>query len=154
MQSIFFKTYTMLSKFISIFVFTISTTVLFSQNEEILNVVQDYPRFPGCEHIVNNDTERSACSKRKMLEYIYSNLEYPAEARKNDIQGQVVAQFVIEKDGSISNINLLRDIAGGCGQATIDVIKSMNDNNINWIPGKQNGELVRVKYTLPVKFKL
>lgn len=128
--------------------------MLFSQSDEVFLIVDEPPRFPGCENITNNDEERDACSKRKLLEYIYGNLKYPEEARKQNIEGRVIAQFVIKKDGSITDITLIRDVEGGCGQATIEVLESMNENNIKWIPGKQSGGAVRVKYTLPVIFKL
>lgn len=121
--------------------------------EEIFKVVEQMPRFPGCED-KGTDKEKEDCAKKKMLEYIYKNLKYPAIARENGIEGQVVLQFVVDKNGSITDTKILRDISGGCGEAAEKVVKSMNDMGSKWIPGKQRGRPVKVLYTLPVKFKL
>jgi len=66
--------------------------------------------------------------------------------------GQVVIQFIIEKDSSIKNIEITRDIGNGCGQAAVDVVESMNNMTKKWRPGYHKGKPVRVKYTLPVNF--
>ncbi|MBK8056105.1 MAG: TonB family protein [Saprospiraceae bacterium] len=122
-------------------------------NGEIFKVVDQMPRFPGCED-QPVEHERDDCAKTKMLEYIYQNLKYPQEARKNQVEGQVVLQFVVRDDGSLGNIKIARDIGAGCGEAAAHVIESMNDKSLRWIPGVQNGQNVDVLYTLPVKFKL
>ncbi len=119
--------------------------------EEIFKVVEAMPRFPGCEN-KSTDAEKTACSKEKLLEYIYSNLKYPAIARENGIEGQIVLQFVVEKDGTITDVNIVRDIGGGCGDSASNVVKGMNNMGQKWIPGKQRGRPVRVLFTLPVKF--
>ncbi len=121
--------------------------------EEIFKVVEQMPRFPGCES-KSTDAEKSDCSKAKLLEYIYNNLKYPAIARENGIEGQVVIQFVVERDGSISDVNIIRDIGGGCGDSAGNVVKGMNNMGGKWIPGKQRGRPVRVLFTLPVKFMI
>ena len=71
-------------------------------------------------------------------------------ARENDIQGTVAVRFVVDKDGSIGDVEVLRGIGGGCDQEAVRVIKSMPP----WKAGKQNGQPVKVYFTLPVKFKL
>jgi periplasmic protein TonB len=119
--------------------------------DEIFKVVEQMPRFPGCEN-KQTEAEKSECAKAKLLEYIYSNLKYPIVAIENGIEGQVVLQFVVETDGSIKDINIVRDIGGSCGEAAENVIKSMNKMGQRWTPGKQRGRPVRVLYTLPVKF--
>lgn len=124
------------------------------EEEEIFMIVEQAPRFPGCEDMSGSKEEKKACADKKMLEYIYGNLKYPAIARENGIEGQVVIQFVVDKDGSISDINLVRDLEGGCGEAALKVVKGMNNLPQKWTPGKQRGRAVKVKYTLPVKFKL
>ena len=121
------------------------------EETEIFKVVEQMPRFPGCED-KGTDKEKSECSRTKLLEYIYGNLKYPAIARENGIEGQVVLQFVVERDGSITDINIVRDIGGGCGDAAVKVISGMNNMGTKWIPGKQRGRPVRVLFTLPVKF--
>ncbi len=116
---------------------------------EIFKVVEQQPMFPGCMDI-SDKTERYKCSEQKMLEFIYSEISYPSIARENGISGMVVTRFVVEKDGSISNIEVIRDIGGGCGDEAVRVIKKMPI----WIPGKQREKPVRVMFTLPVKFVL
>lgn len=121
--------------------------------EEIFKVVEQMPRFPGCED-KGTEKEKEDCAKTKMLEYIYSNLKYPAIARENGVEGQVVLQFVVDKDGSITDTKIVRDIGAGCGEAASKVVDGMNNMGKKWLPGKQRGRPVRVLYTLPVKFKL
>ncbi|MGB4960654.1 MAG: TonB family protein, partial [Saprospiraceae bacterium] len=136
-----------------IFITTKPTDSKKEYEDEIFKVVEEMPRFPGCE----NEPEgfkRDDCAKTKMLEYVYSHLKYPALARVSGIQGQVVVQFVITKDGKVANIKIARDIGGGTAEAVFDMIKSMNTMEEPWIAGKQRGKNVGVLYTLPVKFKL
>lgn len=123
-------------------------------SNEIFRVVEVMPRFPGCEDTDLSDNDKKACSDKKLLEYLYSNLSYPEEARKKGIQGRVYVQFVVEKDGSISDINLAKGIGGGCDEAAIAVLDKMNQDEITWQPGLQKGTPVRVLYTLPVSYLL
>jgi protein TonB len=86
-----------------------------------------------------------------MMRYIAENIKYPVIAQENGIQGRVICQFVVEKDGKVSDIQVVRS----SGEASLDkeavrVINSMP----KWKPGKQRGKPVRVKYTLPVNFRL
>ena len=85
-----------------------------------------------------------------MYEYLYANIKYPQVAKENNITGRVYLTFVVEKDGSIANPKILRDIGGGCGNEALRVIKSMP----KWSPGKQRGKAVRVQFNLPVVFDL
>jgi len=121
--------------------------------EEIFKVVEQMPRFPGCEDL-GSDQEKKQCAQKKLLEYIYANIKYPPIARENGVEGMVVVKFVVDKDGSISEPEVVRDIGAGCGEEALRVVRSMNDNNIKWIPGKQRGRPVRVQFNLPVKFQL
>lgn len=86
----------------------------------------------------------------KLMEYLIRKIKYPDSAKTYGIQGKVYVGFVVDKDGSIDNIQLLRGIGFGCDEIALKVIKSMP----NWIPGEQRGEKIRVKYTLPIAFKL
>ena len=98
--------------------------------------VQQAPEFPG-----GNDS---------LNQYIGRNLKYPRLAAENGIQGMTVLKFVIERDGVISNVNLVRDIGGGCGTEAKRLVEAMP----KWAPGKKNGKPVRVQYQMPVRFRL
>ncbi len=121
-----------------------------NQSDPIFKVVEEMPRFPGCEDIEGTTKDKEECAQQKMLEFIYSNLKYPVKARDENVEGICVVQFVIEKDGSVSGAKLVRDIGADCGVETMNVV----NNFPKWTPGKQKGKSVRVLYTLPVKFKL
>jgi TonB family protein len=121
---------------------------------EIYKVVDQMPRFPGCENIGGSNREMEDCAKVKMLEYIYRNLKYPVIARTSGVEGMVVVQFVVDENGWVTNPNIVREIGSGCGDAALDVVKSMNDLEERWLPGVVKGKRVKVLYTLPVKFKL
>lgn len=103
---------------------------------EIFTVVEESPAFPGGDE--------------KLYEFLAKNMKYPQMARESGIQGIVYVTFVVEPDGSISNVRVLRDIGGGCGEEAIRVVKAMP----RWTPGKQRGKAVRVQFNLPVKFTL
>ncbi len=120
---------------------------------EVFKVVEQMPMFPGCDDISDADKKKN-CSDRNLLEYIYKRILYPEEARENGIEGTAVVSFVIEKDGSVSNITVLRDPGGGTGDSAKAVVESMNEEDIRWSPGLQKGKRVRVQYNIPVKFKL
>ncbi len=112
-------------------------------------VVEDMPRFPGCESLLTK-AEKSECATRKLLSFLQENIKYPAFARENEIEGNVVIQFIVEKDGSVTKVKIIRDIGGGCGEEALRVVKKMP----KWTAGRQRGRKVRVQYNLPVKFKL
>ena len=105
--------------------------------EEIFVVVESMPEFPG--------------GAQEMMKFIAENIKYPVIAQENGIQGRVICQFVIEKNGSVTDLQVVRS----SGDASLDkeaerVIKNMP----KWKPGKQRGKPVRVKYTIPVAFRL
>ena len=107
------------------------------EEEVIFVVVESMPEFPG--------------GQQAMMKYVAENIKYPVIAQENGIQGRVICQFVVEKDGKVSDIQVVRS----SGEASLDkeavrVINSMP----KWKPGKQRGKPVRVKYTLPVNFRL
>ncbi len=127
------------------------------QNQNVVDgvykVVEQAPRFPGCEDKGTND-EMKKCADLKMLQFLFSNIKYPVEARKNNIEGRVVVSFVVEKDGSISGAKILKDIGGSCGDEAVRVVNLMNTMEQKWIPGKQDGNFVPVQFNLPIAFKL
>jgi len=114
-------------------------------------ISEQMPRFPGCEMMEGTKKEKEACSKKKLLAYIYKELKYPAVARENGIEGLVVLQFVVTKIGRIGEIKILKDPGGGCGNAAVRIVQEMNKLPESWTPGKQRGRPVNVMYTLPIK---
>ncbi len=82
--------------------------------------------------------------------YVNENIQYPRQARTMRIEGRVFVQFVVDKDGSITNVEVLKGIGGGCDEEAVRVVK----NAPKWNPGKQRGRPVRVKMVLPITFKL
>jgi periplasmic protein TonB len=123
------------------------------KEEEIFVIAEDMPRFPGCEDLPSKK-EKEECAQKNMLEFIYANIKYPAIARENGVEGTVVVTFVVEKDGSVQNMKVVRDIGAGCGDEALRVVDLMNKKGVKWTPGKQRGKPVRVQFNLPVKFKL
>ncbi len=103
---------------------------------EIFTVVEEQPSYPGGEEA--------------RIGYLQQNIKYPEEAKELGIQGKVFVTFVVEVDGSITDVRVLRGIGGGCDEEAIRVVKSMP----KWVPGKQRGVPVRVQFNLPIKFTL
>jgi periplasmic protein TonB len=103
---------------------------------EIFTVVESMPEFPG--------------GAAKMMEFIAKNIKYPPMARESGIQGRVFVNFVVEPDGKVSNVKVLRGIGGGCDEEAIRVVETMP----KWTPGRQRGKAVRVSFNLPVRFTL
>ncbi len=123
------------------------------KEEEIFVIAEDMPRFPGCEDMASKK-EKEECAKQKLLEFIYANIQYPAIARENGVEGTTVVSFVVEKDGRVKEAKIVREIGGGCGEEALRVVEQMNNAGKRWTPGKQRGKPVRVMFNLPVKFKL
>ena len=121
---------------------------------DIFVAVEQMPRFPGCEDMAGTDAEKKQCADKAMLSFIYKNIKYPAVAREIGVEGQVVIQFVVEPDGTVSGVEILRDIGAKCGDEAKRVVELMNKKGIKWTPGRQRGQNVRVQFILPVKFKL
>jgi TonB family protein len=106
------------------------------ETNEIFDVVEDSPSFPGGMEAWN--------------EFLANNLKYPEQARKMGIEGTVYLVFEIRKDGSVENIEILRGIGAGCDEEAIRIVKE----SPNWIPGKQRGHVVNVRMRVPIKFQL
>ncbi len=103
---------------------------------DVFDVVEEMPQYPG--------------GPQALFKFLGENVQYPAEAEKAGIQGRVIATFVVEKDGSISQPTVVKSVDPLLDAEAIRVISAMP----NWIPGKQNGKVVRVKYTVPLSFNL
>ena len=108
------------------------------------------PLFGDCTSVQLSKAEKKTCSDRALLTHLLKHLRYPAMARENGVEGLVVVQFVVEKNGQITDAKVVRDIGAGCSQEALRVVNNMPE----WTPGKQRGREVRVQYSLPVKFAL
>jgi periplasmic protein TonB len=104
--------------------------------DEIFTSVEQQAEFPG--------------GTKEMYGFLGKNIKYPSAAQRANVSGKVFVKFVVEKDGSISDVNVLKGIGFGCDEEAIRVIKSMP----RWSPGKQNGRAVRVYFTMPVVYQL
>ncbi len=103
---------------------------------KVFDVVEEMPSFPG--------------GQGALMQYLASNIKYPVVAQENGVQGRVIVSFVVERDGSISDVKVARSVDPSLDREAQRVVKSMP----RWSPGKQNGSTVRVKYTVPVVFRL
>lgn len=119
-----------------------------------LPVTKPLPRLPpvscaiGCTLPISIEPAPIAGFKH-FYRYIAQHLHYPAKARKEGITGKVVLQFIVEKDGSLTNIKVLSGIEGGCNEEAVRVLR----NAPHWKPGKQRGRPIKVRRTLPIVFK-
>lgn len=103
---------------------------------KVFDVVEQMPSFPG--------------GQQALMDYLSNNVKYPVVAQENGVQGRVVVSFVVEKDGSITDVKVVKSVDPSLDKEAARVVKSMP----RWIPGKQNGSAVRVKYNVPVSFRL
>ena len=106
------------------------------EETKIFTVVEQMPLFPGGD--------------AALMAYLRDNIHYPTVAAENGVQGRVVVGFVVERDGSITDVNVLRSVDPSLDREAMRVVKGMP----RWTPGKQNGSAVRVKYQVPVTFRL
>lgn len=145
-----------MQKILLTLVFSLLVTIVWTQTDTtIYKVVEEMPRFPStCETLDTTIVVKQRCANQAMLEYVYQRVVYPPEAITENIEGTAVVTFVVEKDGSISQPSLVRDLGGGTGLAAMSVVLRMQEQALKWIPGRLNGEPVRVQFNLPVRFKL
>ena len=103
---------------------------------KVYEIVEDMPTFPG--------------GVTELMNYLSKNTHYPAATKRDGIQGRVVVSFIVEPDGSISNVKLVRSVDANLDREALRVVSEMP----NWTPGKQGGNKVRVRYSLPIAFRL
>lgn len=120
-----------------------------STTDEIFMVVEDMPRFKGCEN-AKTPQEADACFQRELAKFLQRELVYPPAAKQAGQQGKVYVYFVVDKDGSVTDVKAVRDFGYGSGVAAENVIKKLP----KFTPGKQRGRPVKVQYTLPINFTL
>ena len=113
-----------------------TSTAQTKKNDMLFSVVEVMPQYPG--------------GQIAMLKYLMENIKYPEQAMKKGIQGRVAVSFIVEKDGSISDVKPVLSVHPLLNKEAVRVVKSMP----KWSPGKHNGKPVRVRFNLPVMFKL
>lgn len=133
---------------------------VFVNVDDNANMAQDEyipPALPEEEEVVVDDYVLVAEKEPEfqggvdaLYAYLRDHIKYPTVAKETGITGKVYVSFIVEKDGSITDLKLMRDIGGGCGQEALRVVRSMP----KWTPGKQQGRAVRVKFNLPISFNL
>ena len=106
------------------------------EENKVFEYVEQMPSFPG--------------GMAALMQYLSKNIKYPPVAEEMNIQGRVICTFVVERDGSVSDIRIAKSVDPSLDKEAVRVVSAMP----RWIPGRQNGQMVRVKYTLPVTFRL
>jgi len=106
------------------------------EENKVFDVVEQMPSFPG--------------GMAALMAYLQKSIKYPPVAEENGIQGRVICTFVVERDGSVTDVRVAKSVDPSLDKEAVRVVSAMP----KWIPGKQNGQSVRVKYTLPVTFRL
>ena len=106
------------------------------EEEKVFDMVEQMPTFPG--------------GTNELMKYIADHLKYPTIAQENGVEGRVICQFVVSSDGRVRDAKVVKTLDPYCDKEAIRVIMSMS----KWIPGKQNGKAVSVKYTVPIVFRL
>lgn len=113
-----------------------TSTAQTKKNDMVFDVVEVMPQYPG--------------GPIAMLKYLMENIKYPEQAMKEGIQGRVTVRFIVEKDGSISDVRPVLSVHPLLNKEAVRVVESMP----KWSPGKHNGKPVRVRFNVPVMFKL
>ena len=111
-------------------------TIVAKKNQKVFDIVEQMPEYPG--------------GQAALFEFISKNVKYPDDAVKKKVEGKVFVTFVVDTDGKITDVSLMRKVFPSLDAEAIRVISAMP----NWIPGKQKGQVVRVKYTVPIMFRL
>lgn len=111
-------------------------TVVAKKNQKVFDIVEQMPEYPG--------------GQAALFEFISKNVKYPDDAVKKKVEGKVFVTFVVDTDGKITDVSLMRKVFPSLDAEAVRVISAMP----NWIPGKQKGQVVRVKYTVPIMFRL
>lgn len=111
-------------------------TVVSQKNQKVYDVAEQMPEYPG--------------GMPAMFEFLMENMQYPKDAEKQKVEGRVMVMFVVETDGSISDVKVAKKTFPSLDAEAVRVVQSMP----KWTPGRDKGKVVRVQYTLPVSFRL
>ena len=111
-------------------------TVVSQKNDDVFDIVEQMPEYPG--------------GMQALFEFLKENMKYPEDAQKQKVEGRVLVKFVVETDGSISKIEVVKNAFPSLDAEAERVVRIMP----KWTPGKQKGQVVRVKFVLPINFSL
>ena len=111
-------------------------TVVAEKNQQVFDVVEQMPEYPG--------------GIQALFEYLQQNVKYPEDAKNQKVEGRVIATFVVETDGTINNVEVVKPAVPSLDAEAVRVLSAMP----KWTPGMQSGKVVRVKYTVPINFNL
>lgn len=111
-------------------------TVISQNDQKVYDVVEQLPEYPG--------------GMMAMMEYLQTNMTYPKDAEKQKVEGRVLVVFIVETDGSVSNVKVAKNVFPSLDEEAVRVVESMP----KWTPGKEKGKAVRTKFTLPIMFRL
>ena len=111
-------------------------TVVSQTNQKVFDTVEQMPEYPG--------------GMQAMIEFLQTNMKYPEDAAKQKVEGRVMVQFVVETDGSVSDVHVAKQVFPSLDAEAVRVVQAMP----KWTPGKEKGKVVRVKYLLPIVFRM
>ena len=111
-------------------------TVVAEKNQQVFDVVEQMPEYPG--------------GIQALFEYLQQNVKYPEDAKNQKVEGRVIATFVVETDGTINNVEVVKPAFPSLDAEAVRVLSAMP----KWKPGMQSGKVVRVKYTVPINFNM
>ena len=111
-------------------------TVVSQTNQKVYDTVDQMPEYPG--------------GMQAMIEFLQTSMKYPEDAAKQKVEGRVMVQFVVETDGSVSDVHVAKQVFSSLDAEAIRVVQAMP----KWTPGKNGGQVVRVKYNLPIVFRM
>lgn len=133
-----------------------SDTSKSSTTESVITSFDDLdikPRFGGCKDL-KDEAAIKTCADKRLAKFISTNLQYPEEARKLKIEGKTIISFVVEPNGSLSDIAAETNLGGGLEEEAVRVMKLMNTQKKWWIAGKKDGKFQRVQLKLPINFRI
>ena len=111
-------------------------TVISQTNQKVFDTVEQMPEYPG--------------GMQAMIAFLQTNMKYPEDAAKQKVEGRVMVQFIVETDGSVSDVHVAKQVFPSLDAEAIRVVQAMP----KWTPGKEKGQVVRVKYNLPIVFRM
>jgi TonB family protein len=124
------------------------SVIQLAAQEEVLVDAEQMPYFIGCSKYNDNPDEKRTCSNENLIRFISNQLVYPGSAKEQGIEGTVYVSFVVDEEGNVVSPNVIRDIGGGCGEAALEILNNMP----RWEPAIHEGEKVKVKLNLPIRY--